>query len=328
MLPFEITSDCIRLLADVERLLGRHEGRHEGRHQPRPAPQLRKSLRVRSVQSSVAIEGNTLTEEQITALLDGRRVVGPQREILEAQNALVAYDRLPDWNPAERDDLLSAHGILMSGLIDRAGKWRRGGVGVLQGTRVAHVAPPANRVAFLVGEVLDFLRDDTATHPAVKAAVIHYELEFIHPFEDGNGRIGRLWHTLILGRYHPVFGHVPIESIIRERQSDYYEVLRDCDQKGSSTAFVEFSLQATHEALQRTLSELAPSPVTPSQRLETAAEHFQSRNFSRKDYMTLFPNLSTATSSRDLRKAVDESRLKSSGERAQTVYQFRPSARG
>lgn len=319
MPPFEVTSESIRLLAEIERQLGRYEGLH----QPRPAPRLRKSLRVRTVQSSVAIEGNTLTEEQITALLDGRRVAGPPREILEAQNALAAYDRLPEWAPENRDDLLAAHGILMGGLINRSGRWRRGGVGVLQGTRVAHLAPPASRVAGLVGDVLRFLATDTDTHPAVKAAVVHYELEFIHPFEDGNGRIGRLWHTLILSRYHRVFLHVPIESVIRERQDEYYTVLRSCDQTGTSTAFVEFSLRATHEALQRTLSEFTPSPVTPAQRLEAAAEHFQSQSFSRKDYLALFPGLSTATGSRDLRKAVDVKRLTRSGDKAQTRYRFR-----
>lgn len=320
MPPFEITSESIRLLAEIERSLGRYEGLHR----PRPAPQLRKSLRVRTVQSSVAIEGNTLTEEQITALLDGRRVVGPPREILEAQNALTAYEQLPEWNPASRDDILAAHGVLMTDLIKRAGKWRRGNVGVLQGTRVAHIAPPANRVASLVSDVLDFQQSDTATHPAVKAAVVHYELEFIHPFEDGNGRIGRLWHTLILSGYHPVFLHVPIESVIRERQADYYTVLRECDQAGSSTAFVEFSLNATHEALQRTLTELAPSPVTPDQRLDAASEHFLTKTFSRKEYLALFPGLSTASASRDLRKAVDENRVKKTGDKAQTVYQFAP----
>ena len=317
--PFDITPLSIRLLSDIERLLGRHEGLHR----PRPAPLLRKALRVKSVQGSVAIEGNTLTEEQITAILDGKRVVGPRREIVEVQNALAAYDRLNEWHPARREDLLKAHGVLMRGLLDDAGHWRRGGVGVMQGNQVVHVAPPANRVAFLVQEVLDFYDSDTETHPAIKAAVLHYELEFIHPFTDGNGRIGRLWHTLMLSHYHPLFVHVPIESVIRERQAEYYSVLGKCNQAGRSTAFVDFALAATRDALELTLSQIALEPVTGTHRLETAREHFGNEPFSRKDYLALFPKLSTATASRDLKQAVDERHLKKTGDKSQARYVFK-----
>lgn len=188
------------------------------------------------------------------------------------------------------------------------------------GNPSAHIAPPANRVASLVSDVLESQQSDTATHPAVKAAVVHYELEIIHPFEDGNGRIGRLWHTLILSGYPLVFLHVPIESVIRERQADYYTVLRACDQAGPSTAFVEFSLNATNDAL----TELAPSSVMPDQRLDAASEHFQTRTFSRKECLALFPGLSTASASRDLRKTVDENRVLKTGDKAQTVYRFVP----
>jgi len=316
--PFEITPLCIRLLTDIERLLGRYEGLHH----PRPAPLLRKSLRVKTVQGSVAIEGNALTEEQVTAVLEGKRVVGPRRDILEVQNALAAYERLADWKPGRRADFLKAHGVLMTGLLERAGRWRTGGVGVLKGKKVIHIAPPAGRVPFLVKELLDFHATDTETHPVIKAAVVHYELEFIHPFEDGNGRMGRLWHTLILSHYHPLFQHVPIESVIRERQKEYYSVLGKCNQAGHSTAFIEFSLAATQEALERTLSQLVPATVTSEQRLETAQEHFAKRSFSRKDYLALFPKLSTATGSRDLRQAVDEGRLARTGDKSLARYTF------
>lgn len=317
--PFEITPLCVRLLSDIERLLGRHEGLH----QPRPAPLLCKSLRVKTVQGSVAIEGNTLSEEQVSAILDGKRVIGPRREIIEVQNALAAYDRLSDWNPAKSADLLKAHGVLMAGLLDSAGRWRRRGVGVMQGDQVVHVAPPADRVAFLVKELLDFAAADTESHPIALAAVVHYELEFIHPFADGNGRIGRLWHTLMLSLYHPLFLHVPIESIIRERQAEYYSVLGQCNAVGRSTAFVEFGLAATRDALELTLSQISPEPVIGTHRLETARDHFGEQPFSRKDYLALFPKLSTATASRDLKQAVDGKLLTKTGDKSQSRYVFK-----
>ncbi|HLQ43576.1 MAG TPA: Fic family protein, partial [Planctomycetaceae bacterium] len=288
-----------------------------------PAPLLSKSLRVKTVQGSVAIEGNTLTEEQVTALLDGKRVAGPRREIVEVQNALAAYDRLSEWDPVKPADMLKAHRVLMTALLDGAGHWRRGGVGVMQGDQVVHVAPPAARVAFLVKELLDFTASDQETHPVIKAAVVHYELEFIHPFADGNGRIGRLWHALMLSRYHPLFVHVPIESVIRDRQAEYYRVLGQCNQAGHSTAFVEFALAATRDALEMTLGQISPEPITGSHRLETAREHFGTQPFSRKDYLALFPKLSTATASRDLKQAVDARHLKKTGDKSQARYAFK-----
>lgn len=316
--PFEITAEAVGFLAEIERLLGRFEGLQ----QPRPTPILRRSLRIRTVQGSVAIEGNALTEDQITAVLDGRRVSGPSRDILEVQNALNAYERLSQWQSTCCRDLLEAHEVLMTGLLKEAGDWRRGKVGVLSGSRVTHVAPPDQLVAGRISDLLRFLESDAQTHPVALAAVVHYELEFIHPFEDGNGRIGRLWHSLILSQYHPLFLHVPIESVIRERQVEYYAVLRACDQSGRSTRFVDFCLSATLDALKWTLAEISPTTVTPFSRLATAREHFGTATFSRKDYCQVFPSLSTATASRDLRKAVDEGLASKSGQRALTRYAF------
>lgn len=316
--PFEITDGALRELARLERLLGRFEGAR----QVQPSPQLRKSSRVRTIQASVEIEGNTLSEDQVTALLEGKRVIAPKQELLEIQNANAAYDRLVDWDPASRDHFLEAHGVMMDDLIERAGRWRAGGVGVVKGSQIAHVAPPADRVPFLIQELLEFAGKDTAVHPAIRAAVCHYELEFIHPFEDGNGRIGRLWHTLILTTYHPIFAHTPVESVIRDRQEEYYRVLEECDRSGASTAFIECALHATCDAFEPMLAELSKAPTNLNSRLETACLHFCNRQFARRDYQALFPGISTATASRDLKNAVDQGLLQKQGDRALTRYQF------
>ncbi|MBO6935951.1 MAG: Fic family protein [Deltaproteobacteria bacterium] len=209
---------------------------------------LRRSQRVRTVQSSLAIEGNTLDEEQITAILEGKRVVGPPREILEAKNALDAYERMEDWDPSSIDDLLRAHGVLMAGLVADAGAFRSKGVGVVSGERVIHMAPPAIRVHDAVSDLVSWLAE-TEAHPLLASSLFHYELEFIHPFSDGNGRMGRLWQTLILTRWNPLFTDVPVESQVRERQPQYYAALNASNERGDAEPFVSFMLSAIEDAL-------------------------------------------------------------------------------
>jgi len=315
--PFEISDEVNRMIGGIERLLGRYEGLQS----PRPLPRLRRSVRVRTIRDSLAIEGNTLSLEQATTVLEGKRVVAPARDILELQNANAAYERLQEWRPYSIQDFCGAHRALMSGLIPSAGRWRAGGVGIAKGEEIAHVAPPADRVNGLIKDLMRFAKDES-TPMLVRAAVVHYEIEFIHPFEDGNGRMGRLWHTLLLYRYHPAFEFVPLESIIRERQKDYYAVLGNCDRAGTATAFVEFGAAVVEEALQRFMENLKVEPITSSHRIETAARHFGEREFSRKHYAVLFPKLSTATASRDLRKGVELGRLEKTGEKALTRYRF------
>ena len=315
--PFEVGEKTLRCISRVERLLGRYEGLHS----PRPLPRLRRSDRVRTIRDSLAIEGNTLTLEQATTVLEGKRVAAPARDILELQNANAAYEALPDLIPHRVKDILQAHRVLMKGLIHSAGRWRSCGVGIAKGDQIAHVAPPAERVNGLMNDLLKFARDDSV-HVLVRSAVVHYEIEFIHPFDDGNGRIGRLWHTLLLYRYHPVFEFVPVESLIRERQTDYYAVLGACDRAGNSSAFIEFGSAIVEEALGRFLENLRAEPSSASHRIEIAASRFGAREFSRKDYAVHFPNLSTATASRDLRLGAETGRLIKSGEKALTRYKF------
>lgn len=242
--PCRITAAIVRLVAAISEELGRHSALIEGAHTLR----LRRENRIRTIHASLAIENNTLTLDQVTAVINGKRVLGLPREIQEVRNALAAYDAMAGWNPGSRDDLLAAHGILMAGLVDEAGRFRSGGVGVFQGENLIHMAPPAERVQGLMQDLLDWLAR-TDEHPLIAGCVFHYELEFIHPFADGNGRMGRLWQTLILGRWKPVLEFLPVETVIRERQAEYYKVLGDGGQRGDAAAFVEFILTAMLEAL-------------------------------------------------------------------------------
>jgi Fic family protein len=314
--PFTITAAIMSSLATLERLLGRYEGMHH----PAPAPQLRRSQRIRTIQASLQIEGNTLTEDQVTAILEGRPVAGPARDVKEVQNAIAAYESLSQWQAHNPKHLLAAHRRMMAGLMPKPGHWRSGGVAIAKGSQIAHLPPPASRVPTLMAELTAWLKQAKDVPPLVAAAVFHYELEFIHPFADGNGRMGRLWHTLILSRYHALLALAPVESIIRDRQSVYYQVLGQCDKAGNSTLFIEFSLEATITAAEAILQPLAKQTVTSEDRLQLALQSFGSGSFSRKDYLALFPTLSTATASRDLAAAVAGGNLVRSGEQAKARY--------
>lgn len=307
----------LREIARIERLIGRIESLN----QPKPQPHLRKSNRVKTVHGSLAIEGNTLNLDQITALLDGKPIVGEKREVQEVLNAVSVYDHLKSFDPDSLDDLLKAHGEMMGDLVERSGRWRSASVGIVTGEIVTHLAPPADRVHALMQELFQFLRTDES-HPLITGCVFHYELEFIHPFEDGNGRMGRFWHSLLLYRYDPVFEFIPVESLIKEHQQDYYDVLRASDRAGDSTTFVEFALSMIREALEQFLREVKVVPVTGGERLEIARDHFGEDSFSRKEYLNHFKTISTATASRDLKLGLELGLLEKTGERAQTTYRY------
>lgn len=310
----------LALVSEIEREVGRAEGIAADGVQPL----LRKQNRVRTIRGSVAIEGNTLSEEQITAVLSGKRVVGSRREILEVTNANAAYERATKWRPDREKDLLAAHGLLMKGLTEPAGAYRRTGVAVLRGSRVAHVAPPAHRVPYLVRALLGWIRS-TETPPLVRSCVAHYELLFIHPFSDGNGRLARLWQHVILVETSPVLEVVPIESAIRDRQARYYAALGRCDRRGDSTEFVEFVLSALHDAMKDTLAELRPVRSTAASRLATAKRALGRRWFGRAAYLGVHPSISTATASRDLQRGIAGGILEHRGTRRLTEYRFRRS---
>lgn len=316
--PYTITTGILEEVSQIERLLGQAEGLQH----PKPQPQLRKSNKVRTIQASLAIEGNTLELDQVTALMEGKKVLGPKHEIQEVLNAIQVYEQIHSFNPHSPKDLLKAHRLMMKGLLQTAGQWRSGDVGILKGIDLSHVAPPAERVAGLVHELFDFLKSK-GTHPLIQSCVFHYELAFIHPFADGNGRVGRFWQSRLLLHYHPTFEYIPVESLTKENQADYYRALESSDKSGQSTAFVEFSLRMIRQALADFLDALSPKPLSAQERLERAGQHFGTRRFSRKNYLNYFKALSTATASRDLKLGVDQGLLRKHGERANTRYQYK-----
>lgn len=315
---FTLSPQVVSLAAEVSRLVGRFEGLQV----PRPQLKLRRLNRARTVQGSTAIEGNTLSLDLVTSVLDGKPVLAPRREVLEVQNALAAYDKAPEYRPWSERDLLAAHSLLMRGLAPDAGRYRTSNVGVFRGRQVAHVAPPHRLVPRLVAELLSWGRKDRDTPAAIKACVVHYELEFIHPFSDGNGRIGRLWQHVVLLGFSRVFEFAPIESMTHSRQAGYYRVLAESGRAGDCTPFVAFSLETIREALVELLDHLRPERQSAEARLALAREAFGPRWFSRRDYLLLHKKLSTATASRDLRRAVDDGALVRRGSDRTTRYAF------
>ncbi len=214
---------------------------------------LRRLHRIQTIRGSLAIEGNTLSEEQISTILDGKPVIAPPREVQEVRNAIKAYDEFKNWNPAQQSDLLKAHETLMFGLLDAPGYYRSGDVGVGGAGGVVHVAPPAGRVPVLMADLLGWL-GETREHALIKSCVFHYEFEFIHPFDDGNGRMGRLWQTLILSQWNPLFAQIPVENMVYASQQNYYDVIAESTKAAESTLFVEFMLQMIEKTLAKNVT--------------------------------------------------------------------------
>lgn len=242
--PYTITNKIVDLIARISELIG-HITVTSGLNNN---PKLRRANRIKTIQASLAIENNTLTVEQITALLNGKRILGTPAEIKEVKNAYEVYEQLLIFNPYSVSDLLKAHGILMADLVKNAGHFRTGGVGVFKGRQVVHMALPAEFVPEHIGNLINWYQKSTA-HPLIKSAVFHYEFEFIHPFADGNGRMGRLWHTLLLAEWKEILAWIPVETLVKERQEEYYDALGKADKEADSTVFVEFMLTALRDAL-------------------------------------------------------------------------------
>jgi len=255
--PYTITAEILNLVAAISEAMGRLAVLTDQAKVLR----LRRLNRIRTIHGSLAIEGNTLSEAQITAILEGKRVIAPPREVQEVKNALAAYDRFDSWRSDSEKDLLETHRMLMSGLIDEAGRYRGGGVGVMAGQQVIHLAPPADRVPQLMADLLSWLTATNA-HPLITGSVFHYEFEFIHPFADGNGRMGRLWQSLILARWNPLFADIPVESLVFERQAEYYRALQESSRQADSAPFIAFMLRLLLDAVTTATPQVEPQ-ATP-----------------------------------------------------------------
>lgn len=243
--PFTITSEIMRLVSEISEqvgivttLLGDNV----------PSPMLRKANRIKTIHSSLAIEHNTLSLKQVTAIIDGKHVLGAPNEIQEVKNALQAYQLMSQLDAYKEKDLLKAHKLMMQALVDKSGCYRTAGVGVFDGDKCIHMAPPAERVPLLMHDLFEWVKK-TDVHPLVSSCVFHYEFEFIHPFIDGNGRMGRYWQTMLLARWKGIFAWIPVETIVKEHQQDYYNVIAKCDAAGNSTAFIEFMLRCLLDAM-------------------------------------------------------------------------------
>ena len=311
--PYDITPRVLKLISSISEKIGEVNATYLSKQ----SPQLRKQNRIKTIQSSLQIEGNTLTTEQITALIEKKRVVGPKKDVLEVLNAIEVYDELTSYKPHSERVFLKAHAALMKGLLDPVGKYRNQSVGIVKGDKLEHLAPPFQNVPYLMKELFGYLKDDDEL-TLIKSCVFHYEMEFIHPFLDGNGRMGRLWQTLILMNDYPIFEFLPFETLISQTQDEYYKSLSLSDKNGKSTFFIEYMLDVINKSLENLLS-YNNRILKDIDRLEYFIK-LGAKEFTRKDYMNTFKDLSSATASRDLKKGIDLQLLESVGNLNKTKY--------
>jgi len=311
--PYDISPKILEKIASISQKIGRINASFLDK----PSPQLRKENRVKTIHHSLKIEGNTLTEDQITALIENKEVIGPIKDINEVVNAIEVYERLSDFDYKSEKSFLKAHKLLMNGLVPDPGSYRKQAVGIAKGSKLEHMAPPHENIPFLMKDLFRYVKDPKEL-TLIKSCVFHYELEFIHPFIDGNGRMGRLWQTLILMNEFPLFEFLPLETLISENQNEYYHSLGQSDKMGKSTPFVEFMLGIINKALEHLL-ERSEKTMNQKDRLEYFLMS-SNNTFTRKDYLLTFKNISSATASRDLAKGVALKLFKKHGEKNKTFY--------
>jgi len=314
--PYNLTSEILKLVSEVSHKIGEVNAYFLTKQ----SPELRKRNRIRTIQSSLSVEGNTLSIDQVTAIIENKRVLGPTKDIKEVSNAIEVYKQLNKLNPFNEKTFLSAHKILMQGLIKNAGHYRTAGVGIVKGSQITHLAPPANNVTFLMKDLFNYLKKSTELI-LIKSCVFHYEMEFIHPFADGNGRMGRLWQTLLLMQQYSVFEFLPFETLINKNQNQYYQALSTSDKEGESTFFIEFMLKILSNSLDELLTERS-GPISSSERIRIFLAS-GIKEFTRKNYMTYFKTISSATASRDILFAVKENLVKKFGDKNKTIYKVK-----
>lgn len=302
--PFEITNEILDAITEIAELVGNISAT-QGLS---ANPTLRRSNRIRTIYSSLAIEQNTLSLEQVTAVLNGKHIIAPPKDIAEVKNAYEIYEMMDTLNPYAVDDLLNAHGVMTRDLVEESGSFRSGPVGVVdKDGNVLHMGTLPDYVPTLVYELMNWVKNSDI-HMLIKSCVFHYEFELIHPFADGNGRIGRLWHTLLLTQWKPMFAWLPIESIIHDRQDEYYKAINQSNYEGKSTAFIIFMLDAIKEALMEAVETTALTEKMSDAELRWyKIEHFLQKNeyITNSDVRQMF-QVSSATANRILAKLTDE----------------------
>lgn len=311
--PYEITAGILKYITSISEKIGEVNAKYL----IKTNPTLRKQNQIKTIHSSLSIEGNTLTEEQITAIIENKRVVGPEKDILEVLNALEVYKNINKLKPEREKDFLKAHKLLLQKLIKEPGKYRNQSVGIVKGSKVEHIAPPHENVPYLMKNLFEYLKDKNEL-TLIKSCVFHYEMEFIHPFLDGNGRMGRFWQTLILMQDYPIFEFLPFETLISKNQNDYYNALSLSDKEGKSTKFIEYMLKIIERSLEELLQN-STKKLTDKDRILIFLENCTS-DFTRKDYMNYFKDISSATASRDLKNAVESGLISKLGDKKTTTY--------
>ena len=306
--PFEITNEILEVVTEIAELVGQLSAT-QGLS---TNPTLRRSNRIRTIYSSLAIEQNTLSLEQVTAVLNGKRVLAPPKDIAEVKNAYEIYEMMDTLNPYSVDDLLNAHGVMTKGLVEEAGYFRSRPVGVVdkQGN-ILHLGTLPEYVPSLVADLLNWV-ENSDIHMLIKSCVFHYEFELIHPFADGNGRMGRLWHTLLLTKWKPLFAWLPVESIIHDRQAEYYKAINQSNCDGESTVFIMFMLSAIKEALTEAVETVGVTENMSATELRWyKIERFLQKNetITNTDVRQMF-QVSAATANRILAKLTEEEKLK------------------
>jgi len=314
--PYEITTKILYLVTQISEKIGEINANLLDK----PSPRLRKQNRIKTIHNSLKIEGNTLTEEQVTAIIENKRVIGPEKDIKEVLNTIKVYNHFEKFKFHNEKAFLKAHKIIMNGLIENPGKYRKQGVGIVKGTKVEHIAPPYQNVPYLMKDLFEYLKNENELN-LIKSCVFHYEMEFIHPFLDGNGRMGRLWQTLILTNKYPVFEFIPLETLISKSQKEYYKSLSESDNNGKSTIFIEYMLDVINISLEQTLN-FGNRKLTQKDRLIYFKEQ-KVKEFTRKDYINIFKEISSATASRDLTKGIEMNYFVKKGNKNKTKYSIK-----
>ncbi len=311
--PFEITEEILSSVADIAELVGRISMTEK----LSANPTLRRSNRIRTIHGSLAIEQNTLSIEQVTSVLNGKRIIAPPKDIAEVKNAYEIYEHMDELDPYSADDLLSAHRIMMRGLVEEAGMFRSRPVGVVDSEgNILHFGTLPDYVPGLIHDLLEWT-EESELPILIKSCVFHYEFELIHPFADGNGRIGRLWHTLLLSKWNPIFAWLPVESIIHDRQQEYYDAINSSNIEGESTKFIAFMLSAIKSSIMESLNmsdemidETMDENLTKKEkRWEYIRSYLQKNGSVRNAEICQVLGLSSSTANRLLRTWVDEKKL-------------------